>query len=35
MIFPHSIQLSSDWASILLLASSRDGFPDSLPLSGM
>jgi hypothetical protein len=31
MIFP--IQLSSDWASILLLASSRDGFPDSLPLS--
>jgi hypothetical protein len=31
MIFP--IQLSSDWASILLLASNRDGFPDSLPLS--
>jgi hypothetical protein len=30
MIFP-SIQLSSDWASILLLASSRDALPDSLP----
>jgi len=32
MIFPM-IQLSSDWASIPLLASSRDGFPDSMPLS--
>jgi hypothetical protein len=33
MIFPIRFNLVSDWASILLLASSRDGFPDSLPLS--
>jgi hypothetical protein len=30
MIFPIRFNLVSDWASILLLASSRDGFPDSL-----